>query len=66
MRASTAFISRLLVLVGRKVVEGGRKAHSQTGSKSDPIHMSVLTNQVWAYPLKRSRQCHGSSKIYVP
>jgi len=38
-----AFVSVLFVLVWRKVVEGDSKRHSQPGSKSDPIHMSVLT-----------------------
>jgi hypothetical protein len=54
-----------LVLVCRKVVKGERKAHSQTGSKSDPIHMSVLTTQVWARPLAGSRLGLISSKICV-
>jgi len=65
MRASTGLRFKRLALVWRKVVEGERKAHSQTGSKSDPIPVSVLTTQVWAYPPVRSRKVRGWPRIYV-
>ena len=63
MRASAGLPRERLALVCRRVVEGERKAHSQTGSKSDPIHMSVQTIQVWAHPLKGSRQVLVQSRI---
>jgi hypothetical protein len=55
MRASTGLRFEKFALVCRKVVKGERKAHSQTGSKSAPIPMSVLTMQVWARPSAGSR-----------
>jgi hypothetical protein len=63
MRASGAFLACGWGWSVATVVEGEREAHGQTGSKSDPIHLSVQTIQVWARPLKGSRQVPVQSKI---